>query len=85
MTGNPYFGMRFYGTSGLVLGQVTMNLSGGLGIRFERDAAANTNVRMGTSTQERLKGIDSNADLLKEQSQSRGPVVMQWRPGTSMA
>jgi hypothetical protein len=46
MTGNPYFGLRFYGTSGLVLGKITMNLSGGLGIRFDRDQAANTNVKM---------------------------------------
>lgn len=29
MTGNPYFGLRFYGTRDLVLGQITMNLSGG--------------------------------------------------------
>ncbi|KAI0101099.1 hypothetical protein F4814DRAFT_432276 [Daldinia grandis] len=46
MTGNPYFGLRFYGTKGLVLGKITMNLSGGLGIRFDRDAAANSNVKM---------------------------------------
>ncbi|KAL7622898.1 hypothetical protein AAE478_006577 [Parahypoxylon ruwenzoriense] len=46
MTGNPYFGLRFYGTKDLVLGQITMNLSGGLGIRFDRDAAANSNVKM---------------------------------------
>lgn len=46
MTGNPYFGLRFYGTSGLVLGQITMRLSSGLGIRFDRDNAANSNVRM---------------------------------------
>ena len=46
MTGNPYFGMRFYGTRGLVLGKITMNLSGGLGIRFDRDAARNANVQM---------------------------------------
>lgn len=48
MTGNPYFGLRFSGTSGLSLGVINMNLSGGLGIRFDRDAAANTNVRMDT-------------------------------------
>ena len=46
LTGNPYFGMRFYGTRDLTLGQITMNLSGGLGIRFERDEAANSNVKM---------------------------------------
>ncbi|OTB01761.1 hypothetical protein M426DRAFT_63437 [Hypoxylon sp. CI-4A] len=48
MTGNPYFGLRFYGTKNLSLGQITMNLSGGLGIRFERDNAANSNVKMDT-------------------------------------
>ncbi|KAI1391572.1 ricin B lectin:Parallel beta-helix [Hypoxylon trugodes] len=48
MTGNPYFGLRFYGTKNLVLGQITMNLSGGLGIRFDRDAAANSNVKIDT-------------------------------------
>ncbi|KAF4552482.1 Hypothetical protein D9617_10g074640 [Elsinoe fawcettii] len=58
MTGNPYFGMRFYGTSGLNLGQITMNLSGGMGIRFERDNAANSNVRMGTI---RVTGAGSHA------------------------
>jgi hypothetical protein len=49
MTGNPYFGLRFYGTSGLKLGKITMNLSGGLGIRFDRDQAANSNVTMDVS------------------------------------
>jgi hypothetical protein len=34
MTGNPYFGLRFYGTKGLVLGKITMNLSGGLGSKL---------------------------------------------------
>lgn len=48
MTGNPYFGMWFYGVKDLTLGEITMNLSGGLGIRFERDKAANSNVKMGT-------------------------------------
>ncbi|KAL9941527.1 hypothetical protein D7B24_005481 [Verticillium nonalfalfae] len=46
MTGSPYFGLRFYGTSGLRLGRITMNLSAGLGIRFDRDQAANSDVRM---------------------------------------
>ncbi|EAU87066.1 ricin B lectin [Coprinopsis cinerea okayama7 len=46
MTGNPYFGLRFFGTRNLSLGQITMNLSGGLGIRFDRDQAANSNVSM---------------------------------------
>lgn len=46
MTGNPYFGLRFYGTQDLSLGEITMNLSGGLAIRFDRDEAANSNVSM---------------------------------------
>ncbi|KAK2757987.1 hypothetical protein FQN54_004393 [Arachnomyces sp. PD_36] len=46
MTGAPYFGMLFYGTENLSLGNITMNLSGGMGIRFHRDEAANTNVNM---------------------------------------
>ncbi|KAK4622208.1 hypothetical protein CLAFUW4_06779 [Fulvia fulva] len=48
MTGNPYFGLRFYGVTGLVLGEIDMNLSGGIGIRFDRDEAANEDVTMGT-------------------------------------
>ncbi|RYP87180.1 hypothetical protein DL770_004831 [Monosporascus sp. CRB-9-2] len=58
MTGNPYFGLRFYGTRDLTLGQITMNLSGGLGIRFDRDQAANSNVKMGTI---RVTGAGSHA------------------------
>jgi hypothetical protein len=46
MTGNPYFGLRFSGANNLVLGKITMNLSGGLGIRFDRDRAAQSNVKM---------------------------------------
>ncbi|KAL2812675.1 hypothetical protein BDW59DRAFT_178525 [Aspergillus cavernicola] len=46
LTGSPYFGMRFYGVTGLSLGEITMNLSDGLGIRFERDEAANADVLM---------------------------------------
>ncbi|KAF2204222.1 hypothetical protein GQ43DRAFT_192097 [Delitschia confertaspora ATCC 74209] len=46
MTGNPYFGLRFYGTRNLVLGKITFNLSGGLAIRFDRDQAANSDVKM---------------------------------------
>ncbi|RAQ57232.1 ricin B lectin [Aspergillus flavus] len=46
LTGAPYFGLRFYGVTGLSLGEITMNLSGGLGIRFERDEAANADVSM---------------------------------------
>ncbi|RYP05762.1 hypothetical protein DL764_003579 [Monosporascus ibericus] len=58
MTGNPYFGLRFYGTRDLTLGEITMNLSGGMGIRFERDYAANSNVKMGTI---RVTGAGSHA------------------------
>ncbi|CAI4216066.1 unnamed protein product [Parascedosporium putredinis] len=58
MTGNPYFGLRFYGTRNLSLGQITMNLSGGLGIRFDRDNAANYNVAMDTIT---VTGAGSHA------------------------
>jgi hypothetical protein len=46
MTGNPYFGMRFYGMNGLHLGEVRLELSGGLGIRFERDFPGSSNVTM---------------------------------------
>ncbi|KFY36795.1 hypothetical protein V495_07606 [Pseudogymnoascus sp. VKM F-4514 (FW-929)] len=46
LTGAPYFAMHFYGTTDLSLGKIVMNLSGGLGIRFDRDEAANTNVKM---------------------------------------
>ncbi|WP_205324012.1 RICIN domain-containing protein [Glycomyces sp. YM15] len=46
ITGNPYFATRFYGNSNLHLGQVNLNLSGGAGIRFERDFAGSTDVTM---------------------------------------
>ncbi|TPX12380.1 uncharacterized protein E0L32_007027 [Thyridium curvatum] len=58
MTGNPYFGLRCSGTRNLNLGDITMNLSGGLGIRFDRDAAMNYNVNMGTIT---VTGAGSHA------------------------
>ncbi|KAJ4168661.1 hypothetical protein NW754_010584 [Fusarium falciforme] len=58
MTGNPYFGLRFSGTKNLNLGQITMNLSGGIGIRFDRDLAANSNVKMDTIT---VTGAGSHA------------------------
>ncbi|KAI9370129.1 hypothetical protein BJX61DRAFT_544937 [Aspergillus egyptiacus] len=58
MTGNPYFGMRFYGVTGLSLGQIDLNLSGGLGIRFERDEAANADVSMDVIT---VTGAGSHA------------------------
>lgn len=46
MTGSPYFGLRFSGTKNLHLGDITMDLSDGLAIRFDRDAARNENVSM---------------------------------------
>lgn len=58
MTGNPYFGLRFYGVKNLVLGAITMNLSSGMGIRFDRDGAPNSNVKMGTI---RVTGASSHA------------------------
>ncbi|KAL2257899.1 hypothetical protein VTK26DRAFT_8993 [Humicola hyalothermophila] len=58
MTGNPYFGLRFSGTRNLRLGLITMNLSGGLGIRFDRDRAPNYNVSMDTVT---VTGAGSHA------------------------
>lgn len=58
MSGNPYFGLRISGTRNLNLGEITMNLSGGLGIRFDRDAAWNYNVRMNSI---RVTGAGSHA------------------------
>lgn len=58
MTGDPYFGLHFYGVTGLSLGQITLNLSGGLGIRFDRDEAANSDVTMDTIT---VTGAGSHA------------------------
>jgi hypothetical protein len=58
VTGNPYFALRFSGTRNLSLGKITMNLSGGLGIRFDRDAAANSNVKMDVIT---VTGAGSHA------------------------
>lgn len=58
MTGNPYFGLRFSGTRDLYLGDITMDLSGGLGIRFDRDGAHNYNTRMDTIT---VTGAGSHA------------------------
>ncbi|KAH9232033.1 hypothetical protein K456DRAFT_1726278 [Colletotrichum gloeosporioides 23] len=42
MTGNPYFRLRFSRTKDLTLGAITMNLSGGLGIRFNRNLTSVT-------------------------------------------
>ncbi|KAH6613730.1 hypothetical protein B0J18DRAFT_374845 [Chaetomium sp. MPI-SDFR-AT-0129] len=58
MTGDPYFGLRFSGNRNLALGEITMNLSGGLGIRFDRDRAASSNVSMDTIT---VSGAGSHA------------------------
>jgi hypothetical protein len=48
LTGAPYFAMRIFGATNLNLGEITMNLSGGLGIRFERDEPPSSGVTMGT-------------------------------------
>ncbi|OHF03674.1 parallel beta-helix repeat protein [Colletotrichum orchidophilum] len=60
MTGNPYFALRCFGTKDLTLGTINMDLSGteSIGIRFDRDQAANTNVKMGTVT---VTGAGSHA------------------------
>lgn len=50
MAGSTYFGLRFSGTKDLTLGTINFNLKDGMGIRFDRDRAANTNVQMGTIT-----------------------------------
>jgi hypothetical protein len=50
LAGEVYFGLHFYGTSGLTLGEIDMDLTAGIGIRFDRDEAANSNVKMGTIT-----------------------------------
>lgn len=50
LAGSTYFGLRFSGTKDLTLGQINLNLKDGMGIRFDRDRAANTNVKMGTIT-----------------------------------
>ncbi|WP_026929308.1 RICIN domain-containing protein [Glycomyces tenuis] len=46
LTGSAYFAMRFYGNSNLHLGDINMDLSGGMGIRFERDEAGSRDVTM---------------------------------------
>ncbi|PUB28955.1 hypothetical protein C8K30_103381 [Promicromonospora sp. AC04] len=46
LTGAPYFGLRFADVHGLHLGQINLRMSGGLGIRFERDLPGSTDVRM---------------------------------------
>lgn len=52
LTGDPGFGMRFRDVHNLHLGQIELRMSGGAGIRFERDrpgggaAPPSTNVRM---------------------------------------
>lgn len=50
LAGEVYFGLHFYGTTGLTLGEIDMTLTAGIGIRFDRDEAANSDVKMGTIT-----------------------------------
>ncbi|CAG9936241.1 unnamed protein product [Clonostachys rosea f. rosea IK726] len=58
MTGSPYFGLRFSGTKNLNLGTIVMDLTAGIGIRFDRDKAANSNVAIGSVT---VTGASSHA------------------------
>jgi hypothetical protein len=58
MTGSPYFGLQFSGVSDLTLGEIKMDLTDGLGIRFDRDGAPNSNVAMGSIT---VTGAGSHA------------------------
>ncbi|KAK7974346.1 parallel beta-helix repeat protein [Apiospora arundinis] len=58
MTGGPYFGLRFHGVRDLTLGQIVMNLNTGLGIRFDRDAPWNYNVKIDSV---RVTGAGSHA------------------------
>lgn len=58
MSGSPYFGLRFHGVRDLTLGTIVMNLSAGIGIRFDRDAPWNYNVNIGTVT---VNGATSHA------------------------
>lgn len=51
LAGDVYFGLRFYGARDLALGEVTLDLERGIGIRFDRDEAPSANVTMGTITQ----------------------------------
>lgn len=46
VTGEAYFTMRFYGNSNLHLGDIDLNLTRGMGIRFDRDAPRSSNVTM---------------------------------------
>ncbi|KAF2642455.1 hypothetical protein P280DRAFT_467809 [Massarina eburnea CBS 473.64] len=48
LTGAPYFAVRVYGSKDITFGVITMNLTGGIGIRFDRDQAANSNIKMDT-------------------------------------
>ncbi|KAF9870791.1 hypothetical protein CkaCkLH20_11690 [Colletotrichum karsti] len=50
MTGDPYFGLYFCSMENLSLGDLTLDLSGGLGIRFDRNGAFNYNISIGTIT-----------------------------------
>lgn len=58
LTGNPYFGMQFSGATDLTLGEINMDLSDGLGIRFDRDGAPNANVAIDSVT---VTGAGSHA------------------------
>jgi hypothetical protein len=44
MTGAPYFGVRIADAHNLHLGQIDLRMTGGIGIRFERDLPGSSNV-----------------------------------------
>ncbi|GAA4719188.1 hypothetical protein APR04_003404 [Promicromonospora umidemergens] len=46
LTGAPYFGLRFADVDDLHLGQIDLRMTGGIGIRFERDLPGSSNVRI---------------------------------------
>ncbi|MGQ7787139.1 hypothetical protein [Nesterenkonia sp. K-15-9-6] len=46
MTGRPWFGLHFGAVRGLHLGQITLDLTGGLGVRFDRESPDSTSVVM---------------------------------------
>jgi hypothetical protein len=46
LTGTSYFALHFYGVRDLYLGNIIINVTQGIGIRFDRDNPANNNVVM---------------------------------------
>ncbi|KAI0199806.1 hypothetical protein F4808DRAFT_461461 [Astrocystis sublimbata] len=58
LTGSPSMGMRFFYAKDLELGEITMDLESGFGIRFDHDQARSSNVKMGTIT---VSGAEGHA------------------------